>query len=70
MFEARATRKAAVAANKLSVEQLEAIIKAKRANEPGVFDATITALDEGQAYVRGALAEGLGWLASAIRPGN
>ena len=70
MFEARATRKAAVAANKLSVEQLEAIIKAKRANEPGILDVTLKSLDEGQAYVRGALCEGLGWLASAIRPGN
>ena len=68
MFEARATRKAAVAANKLTVEQLEAIIKAKKAQDPGILDATLKSLDEGQAAVRSAVSEGLSWLASAIRP--
>ena len=68
MFEARTTRKAAIAANRLTVEQLEAIIKAKKAQDPGILDVTLKSLDEGQAYVRSAVSEGLGWLASAIRP--
>lgn len=68
MFEARTTRKAAIAANKLSVEQLEAILRAKKAQDPGILDVTLKALDEGQAAVRSAISEGLGWLASAIRP--
>ena len=68
MFEARAARKAAIAANRLSVEQLEAIIKAKKASDPGILDVSIKAIDEGQAAVRGAISEGLSWLASAIRP--
>lgn len=68
MFEARATRKAAIAANRLSVEQLEAIIKAKRKDEPGVIDISVKAIDDAQVWTRQTMSDGLGWLASVIRP--
>ena len=68
MFEARKDRRAAAAANRLTTEQLEAILRAKKAQDPGILDVTLKSLDEGQAYVRSAVSEGLSWLASAIRP--
>ena len=68
MFEARKDRRAAAAANRLTTAQLEAILKAKRANEPGVLDVSIKAIDDAQVAVRATISEGLGWLASAIRP--
>ena len=68
MFEARATRKAAIAANRLSVEQLEAILKAKKASDPGILDVTLKSLDEAQVWTRQTVSDGLGWLASCIRP--
>ena len=68
MFEARATRKAAIAANRLTTAQLEAILKAKKANEPGILDDALKIADDAQVWTRQTMSDGLGWLASVIRP--
>ena len=56
------------AADKLTTAELEALLKMRRANEPGVLDVSIKAIDDAQVAVRATISEGLGWLASAIRP--
>ena len=56
------------AANKLSTEELERLVRARRANEPGVIDISVKAIDDAQVAVRATISDGLGWLASCIRP--
>ena len=68
MFAARSERRAAVAASTLTIAQLEAIVKAKRAAEPSWFDTAARAADEAQIAARSGLAEGIRWLADCIRP--
>ena len=53
---------------KLSTEQLEQIIRARRASEPGLLDSALKGLDEAQVEVRSSLASGIRWLADCIRP--
>lgn len=68
MFESRNNRRAAVAANKLSIEQLEAIVRAKKAQNPDWFDVTVKSLDEAQVWTRSVVSDGIAWLADCIRP--
>ena len=54
--------------DRLSTTQIEAILKARKANEPSLFDGVVKTLDESQAYVRTGVADGLSWLASCLKP--
>ncbi len=56
------------AINQLTTAELEAILKARKASEPSLFDGIVTSLDEAQVSVRTSVADGLSWLASCLKP--
>lgn len=54
--------------DRLSTTQIEAILKARKANEPSFFDGIITSLDSAQMSVRTTVADGLDAVASWLKP--
>ena len=62
------TRNEPRAIRRMTTEELEQIIRSRRANEPGLLDSVLKSLDDTQVEARSSLASGIRWLADCIRP--